>query len=247
MRCTVIDDEPFALELIRGYVLKTPFLELSACFSNPFKALTYLTANSVDLIFLDINMPELSGIQLLKSLPNPPKVIFTTAYPEYGAESYEYSAVDYLLKPVKYERFLKAVNKAAGLLNQKRQGAVAGEAPPERYKDIVIKSGTQLVKLNPGEILFVEGSGNYMTFHTTGKKIMSLLTMTEVMEYLPADLFVRIHKSFVVSMKYIELVEKHDVYIQGKALPIGNTYHDQFFLRLGSNDQHDKIFSLPNG
>jgi two-component system LytT family response regulator len=235
MRCIVIDDEPFALELIKGYVLKTPFLDLADCFSNPFKALTYLTANSVDLIFLDINMPELSGIQLLKSLPNPPKVIFTTAYPEYGAESYEYNAVDYLLKPVRYERFLKAVNKAVELLSPKKQGAGDNQAAPEGRHDILIKSGTQLVKLSTDEILYVEGSGNYMTFHTSGKKIMSLLTMTEVMECLPADMFARIHKSFVVSMKHIELIEKHDVHIHGKAIPIGNTYRELFFARLAGN------------
>ncbi len=246
MNCCIIDDEPFALELIRGYVLKTPFLELSQCFSNPFKALSYLTANSTDLVFLDINMPELSGIQLLKSLPNPPRVIFTTAYPEFGAESYEYNAVDYLLKPVNYERFLKAVNKAAEALNQRKQGNAAVEAFAERRNDIVIKSGTQLIKINPEEILFVEGSGNYMTFHTTGKKIMSLLTMSEVLESLPADLFIRIHKSFVVSLKHIELIEKHDVYVQGKALPIGNTYHEQFFQRLGGKDKHDRIYNLPD-
>jgi len=111
MKCIVIDDEPFALDLIKDYVIKTPYLELIESFTNPFKALAYLINKHADLIFLDINMPELSGIQLLNSLPYQPKVIFTTAYPEYGAESYEYNAVDYLLKPIKYERFLKAVNK----------------------------------------------------------------------------------------------------------------------------------------
>jgi two-component system, LytTR family, response regulator len=246
MKCCIIDDEPFALELIKGYVIRTPFLELSEGFSNPFKALSYLTAHSVDLIFLDINMPELSGIQLLKSLPSPPKVIFTTAYPEFGAESYEYNAVDYLLKPVNYERFLKAVNKAAVLISQKGHGVIVKEPVPKPRKDIVIKSGTQLIKLNPEEIHYVEGSGNYMTFHTIDKKIMSLLTMSEVLECLPSDIFVRIHKSFVVSMKHIELIEKHDVYVHGKALPIGNTYHEQFFSKLGGKDRDDKIYSLPD-
>jgi two-component system, LytTR family, response regulator len=242
MRCTVIDDEPFALELIKGYILKTPFLSLAECFSNPFKALTYLNANSVDLVFLDINMPELSGIQLLKSLPNPPKVIFTTAYPEYGAESYEYNAVDYLLKPVRYERFLKAINKAVELSNPKKQGACENHPLPERRNDILIKSGTQLIKLNPEEILYVEGSGNYMTFHTSEKKIMSLLTMTDVIECLPPGMFARIHKSFVVSMKHIQMIEKHDVYIHGKAIPIGNTYRDLFFARLAGKDKDSKLF-----
>lgn len=246
MRCTVIDDEPFALKLIKDYVAKTPFLELSECFSNPFKALAFLNSNQVDLVFLDINMPELTGIQLIKSLPNPPKVIFTTAYPEFGAESYEYDAIDYLLKPVKYERFLKAVNKAMDLLNQKRQGGSSSDIPSERSNDLVVKCGSQLVKINPDEILYVEGSGNYVIFHTSVKKTLSLLTMTEVLDALPADRFVRIHKSFVVSLRHIEMIEKHDVYIHGKALPIGNTYQEHFFQRLGSRDKNNKIFKLPD-
>lgn len=246
MKCTVIDDEPFALDLLKGYVVRTPFLELSECFSNPFKALTFLASNSVDLVFLDINMPELSGIELIKSLPNPPRVIFTTAYPEYGAESYEYNAVDYLLKPVRYDRFLKAVNKALELMNPKKQVASSADTLPERMNDVVIKSGTQLIKLNPDEILYVEGSGNYMIFHTALKKVMSLLTMTEVLDSLPSDRFVRIHKSFVVSLRHIEMIEKHDVHVHGKMLPIGNTYQEQFFQRLGSRDKANKIFKLPD-
>ena len=123
MRCAVIDDEPYALELIKDYIIRTPFLELSGCFSNPFKAMDFLNREKVDLIFLDINMPELSGIQLYKSLNLPPLVIFTTAYPEFAAESYEYNAVDYLVKPVKYERFLKAVNKASTFIHPVTESA----------------------------------------------------------------------------------------------------------------------------
>jgi DNA-binding LytR/AlgR family response regulator len=245
MKCTVIDDEPYALDLMRGYVAKTPFLELTECFSNPFKALSFLTSTRVDLIFLDINMPEVTGIQLIKSLPTPPKVIFTTAYPEFAAESYEYNAIDYLLKPVRYERFLKAVNKAAEFLNQNGLSLPAAEVADERLADIVIKSGTRFIKIDPNEILYVEGAGNYMIFHTAGQKIMALLTMQEVIESLPADLFIRIHKSFIVSLKHIDMIENHDVRIHGIDLPIGNTYQEQFLKRIGNKDKNEKIFKFP--
>jgi two-component system, LytTR family, response regulator len=207
----VVDDEPFALDLIVGYITRTPFLELSGSFSNPFKALSFLRDQPECLVFLDINMPELSGIQLLKSLPVKPMVVFTTAYPEFGAESYEYDAIDYLLKPVKYERFLKAANKAMELVS-------------DRPDYVLIKSGTQVNKVRTNDILYVEGAGNYMTFFTKEKKIMTLLSMTEVLELLPSSKFVRIHKSYVVNSDCIDVIEKHRVLINKQSIPIGVTY-----------------------
>jgi len=223
----VVDDEPMALELIRGYVTKTPFLELAGSFSNPFRALTFLMNNSIDLLFLDINMPELSGIQLLKSLPAKPMVVFTTAYPEFGAESYEYDAVDYLLKPVKYERFLKAVNKAMDL-----QGHASGQQPVHREQEVpsnntgyvLIKSGTQMNKIRTDQILYIEGAGNYMNFYTRDKKIMTLLSMAEVLDLLPSGHFVRVHKSYIVNTDCIDVIEKHRVIINKQSIPIGVTY-----------------------
>ncbi len=236
IRCTVIDDEPFALELIKDYILRTPFLELAECFSNPFKALDYLNRVKVDLIFLDINMPELSGIELYKSLAAPPKVIFTTAYPEFAAESYEYNAVDYLVKPVKYERFLKAVNKASGLINpavEKQETSSPAQSNKESKAHMFIKSGTQQIKVHPDDILYIEADGNYMCFHTSQKKIMSLLTMKDVLEMLPANDFVRIHKSYIIALKHLEAIEKHDVVVGGKKIPIGATFREHFleFMR----------------
>ena len=172
MKCIVIDDEPFALELISGYSKKTPFLEFAGGFTNPFKALTFLINSSVDLIFLDINMPELSGIQLLKSLSSAPKVVFTTAYSEYGAESYDYDAIDYLLKPIKYERFLKAVHKAIDITKKE---SVNSEKIKEHDGFIFIKSGKQRFKIPVDEILYIEGAGNYMTFYTLNKKITPVI------------------------------------------------------------------------
>ncbi|PKP39104.1 MAG: DNA-binding response regulator [Bacteroidetes bacterium HGW-Bacteroidetes-15] len=230
MRCVIIDDEPFALDLIKDYTQRTPFLELVNSFSNPFKALDFLNRESVDLIFLDINMPELSGIQLIRTLQSPPMVIFTTAYPEFAAESYEYNAVDYLVKPIKYERFLKAVNKASGLLhsNNNLVPRIPTQDSGQKDDSLFIKSGTQLVKIFPDEILYVEAAGNYMCFITKDKRVLSLLTMKEVLDLLPANNFVRIHKSYIISLKHLDAIERHDVVVNGKQIPIGITYREHF-------------------
>jgi DNA-binding LytR/AlgR family response regulator len=225
MKCIAIDDEPFALELIAGYIQRTPFLELAGTFTNPFKAISFLMNTRVDLIFLDINMPELSGIQLLKSLSSTPKVVFTTAYSEYGAESYDYNAVDYLLKPVKYERFLKAVNKVIDISSKEN---VKNETIKEHDDFIYVKSGTQTIKLPVDEILYIEGAGNYMTFFTLNRKIMSLFSMNELIRLLPCDKFVRIHKSYIIAIKHINVIEKSRVIINKVPIPIGITYREHF-------------------
>ncbi len=231
MKCIVIDDEPFALNLIKDYVIKTPYLELVESFTNPFKALAYLINNQADLIFLDINMPELSGIQLLKSLPYQPKVIFTTAYPEYGAESYEYNAIDYLLKPIKYERFLKAVNKVQNPVSASIHENQNQKTTKQDQDELFIKSGTQIHKVNKNDILYIEGAGNYTTIHFKESKILTLLKMTEVLDLLPSDEFIRIHKSYIVSFKHIDIIEKHRVLIHKKPIPIGISYRAHFLSK----------------
>lgn len=227
------------MELTKGYVLKTPFLTLSGTFTNPFKALTFLAENEIDLILLDINMPDLSGIELLNSLPTTPMVIFTTAYPEFGAESYDYNAVDYLLKPINYGRFLKAVNKAVEVINlkslEKQVPETRKESAPSR-EYLFLKSGTKLHKIRVDDVLYIEGAGNYMSFQICGgKKILSLFNMKELMDFLPVDLFVRVHKSYVVSLNHLDIIEKHQVNIKGKPIPIGLTYREHFLDKTGRN------------
>jgi two-component system, LytTR family, response regulator len=234
MKCTVIDDEPFALDLIKDYVRRTPFLEVGECFSNPFKALAFLNSEKTDLIFLDINMPELTGIQLYKSLPSPPLVIFTTAYPEFAAESYEYNAVDYLVKPIKYDRFLKAVNKASVMMVPSGitvPSILPGRSETNRY--LMIKSGNRLVKVFTDDILYIEAAGNYMCFHLKEKRVMSLLSMKDALEILSSQEFVRIHKSYIISLKHLDAVERHDVVIAGKQIPVGITYREHFIRKMG--------------
>jgi len=234
MKCIVVDDEPLALDLIKSYVVKTPMLHLEGSFTNPFKALSFLIDNEIDLIFLDINMPELSGLQLLNSLTKKPLVIFTTAYPEFGAESYNYDAIDYLLKPINYVRFLKSVTKA--LENFK---AVNPEINPlsetsSRKSDakiethVMIKSSTKIHKIALDDILYIEGAGNYCSFQLKDKKILSLFTFNEIFELVPDNEFVRIHKSYIVPKSKITIIEKHQVTINGKKLPIGLTFREHF-------------------
>jgi DNA-binding LytR/AlgR family response regulator len=227
MNCLVVDDEPYARELIEGYIQQTPFLRLASSFSNPFKALTWLSSNPVDLLFLDINMPELSGMQLLKSLTAAPKVIFTTAYSEFAVESYELNAVDYLIKPIKYERFLKAVTKA-----MEQTGHPADSAGSDA--SVLIKSGTKINRIRTADILYVEGAGNYMTFVTRQQRIMTLLNMSEVMDLLPSERFLRVHKSYVINTDQVDVIERHQVVINKQNIPVGVTYRDQVFKKLGN-------------
>jgi len=233
MKCIIVDDEPLALDLIKSYVAKTPMLELEASFTNPFKALSFLIDNEVDVIFLDINMPELSGLQLLHSLSKKPLVVFTTAYPEFGAESYNYDAVDYLLKPINYGRFLKSVTKALEnfkTINLERSLPEINSRKNETINEqhIFIKSSTKIHKVAVEDILYIEGAGNYCSFHLKDKKILSLFTFNEIFGMLSDEEFVRIHKSFIVPKSKITIIEKHQVTINGKKLPIGLTFREHF-------------------
>jgi DNA-binding LytR/AlgR family response regulator len=228
MRCIAIDDEPLALELISGYIQKTPFLEFVAGFTDPFKAMNFLLKTPVDLVFIDINMPELSGIELLKALPVLPKIIFTTAYSEYGAESYEFNAVDYLLKPVKYDRFLKGVNKAFDLSSLKKEETSVSAGSEPQSQSVLIKSGSKTFKIATDDIFYIEAAGNYMLFYTLKGKIMTLMPMNEILKMLPSNTFKRIHKSYIISLKHIEIIEKAVVIINKTRIPVGITYREHF-------------------
>jgi two-component system LytT family response regulator len=213
LRSIAIDDEPMALEVIKSLSAKIAFIDLIEVFTDAFKALDYLQREKIDLIFLDIKMPDISGIELLRSLSRPPMVIFTTAYSEHAIESFELDVIDYLLKPFSQSRFLKACNKAAEQFRLKN-----GEAP------FFIKSGTGNVHVEPDEILYVESLGNYMQFVLSDKKITSRLTMSEVEALLPAARFVRIHRSFIASKKHITRVDKNSVWVKETELPIGSAF-----------------------
>jgi len=222
MKCLILDDEPLAVDILRRYIGKVPGLECAGAFRKPLEALEFLQKNDIDLVFLDIQMPDLSGQQFLRSLLHPPLVVFTTAYSRYAAESYDYDAVDYLLKPVEFDRFLKAVHKARALAAQ------PAKKTPSPAKSVLIKSGTKFYRTRWSDIRYLKGAGNYVAFVTKDREILSLMTMQNAADLLPAAIFVRIHKSYIVNVQHLDVVEEDEVRIGEDRLPIGSSYRDDF-------------------
>lgn len=238
IRCIVIDDEPKAIELLEMYINKVDFLDLKASFTNSISAFSFVQENSIDLIFLDINMPDLNGIDFLKSISAKPMVIFTTAYSEYAVESYNFEAVDYLLKPILFHRFLKAATKAQELFQLKRnpiKEIKSEESKTQKSEKIFLKSGTEIHQILIEDIIYVEGARNYLFVYTKDKKIMTLMRMKELEDQLPINDFIRIHKSYIVARKYIDLIERHQVTIQNKQIPIGRNYREMFLKIINTN------------
>lgn len=230
MRCIIIDDEPNAIDVLKRYVEETPFLQLGQTFRNPVKAMAYLQENNTDLIFLDINMPNLSGIQFAGALAEKPMIIFTTAYSEHAVQSYELNAIDYLVKPIEFDRFIKAVNKAKQLLDLKKKADNSLPTPPKADDDknfILLKSGPVTHKVKTADILFVEKEENYLAFYTTEKKILIRANMNEIFGLLPQNKFCRVHKSFVISLDRVSSLEVHQVTIGKHKIPIGHNYRDE--------------------
>jgi two-component system, LytTR family, response regulator len=229
INCVIVEDEPLARNLITDYVNKVPTLNLIEACSNPLAAIEVLRNNKVDLLFLDVQMPEITGITLLKSLHSRPMVILTTAYSEYALEGYELDVVDYLLKPITFERFLRAVDKATQRMDNKQPAPIAESSQPDSSQAFVfVKDGTKLVKIRLDEILYVEGLKDYVTIHTPNQKVVSLQRLKALETQLPTDKFIRIHNSFIVSLAAIDVVHKGEVQIGDKFIPIGDTYRKSF-------------------
>lgn len=216
MNVVAIDDEPIALEIIKAHAAKVPFLQLTAVFTDAFQALAYLQKESVDLLFLDIKMPDISGLEFLASLPQKPLVIFTTAYSEHAVTSFELDAVDYLLKPFSFARFLKGCNKAYEL-HRFRNAA-------EPSEHLYVKTGYEQVKVLFDDILYLEAAGNYVSFVLKDKTILSRSTFTEAATLLPPGKFVRTHRSYLVAINKIDKVEKHQLTVQKKIVPVSEAY-----------------------
>jgi two-component system LytT family response regulator len=229
MNCIAIDDEPKALEVIERYCQKSDQVELKATFREPVKAIEFLSSKKIDLVFLDINMPDINGIQLIATLAVKPMVIFTTAYSNYAVESYNLNAIDYLLKPITFERFLAALNKAADLFALKNKTGSKDVGPDT----VFIKSGPQTYQVKINDILYLEKDGNYITVYLKDKKILIRENMTDIFEIVPEEQFVRVHKSFVVGIRHITMIEVHQLIINGEKIPIGSTYREQLRARLG--------------
>ncbi|MBL4568317.1 MAG: response regulator transcription factor [Flavobacteriaceae bacterium] len=230
MDYVIIDDEPAAIDVLKFHLSNIPFMVLKKSFRDPLDALEYLQNNKVDLIFLDINMPKLSGINFPKFLQDPPQIIFTTAYSEYALESYEANAVDYLLKPIEFDRLLQAVMKVKHILGKKENAPITGadQVSNSVEQTVFIKSGSEFHQLSIQEIKYIESDGNYVTFHTTKRAILARYKISEVLEFLPRQYFTRVHRSYIVGLKHIETIKKHCVVIDGKEIPISNNYKDGF-------------------
>jgi DNA-binding LytR/AlgR family response regulator len=234
LRCIVIDDESGAIEILSLYVERTPGLELVGSFQDSIEALAYLAGNQVDVVFLDIDMPNLDGMQLSKLIRDKKsRVIFCTAYAEYAVESYELEALDYLLKPISYERFFKAVKKAKKAYSEEGNRGRTGTAQErDAHKNIFLKSGSRFHQIDTREVLYIEKKGHYVVFHTQKGELISRMNMADLLEVLPQDKFIRIHRSFVVAIDKIDTIEKHLVRIEGNKIPIGDSYRDTFFKRI---------------
>ncbi len=219
--CIIIEDEPLALERTKSFVDKIPFLHLCGTFENALDGLAYLKSNKVDLLFLDINMDELSGIELLESSKIDSQVIITTAYQEYAIKGYELNVTDYLLKPFTFDRFLKAVNKA-------QENNIPN--PPNLPLDFIfVKTENRLEKINISDILFIEGMRDYRRIHTVNKRIMTLQNFSELEQIIPSNLVCRVHKSYMVGINKIESIERMRIKVSNQIIPISETYKELFF------------------
>jgi DNA-binding LytR/AlgR family response regulator len=233
IRCLIIDDEPLARKGLKEYIQEVDFLQLTGEFDNPLKATDALSKQPVDLIFLDIQMPKITGTDFMRSLQYPPLVIFTTAYPDYALDGFELNAVDYLLKPFSFDRFLKAAMKAKLLLEKANAPA---EPVMEKGDDhFFIKADNKLVKVRFAEILFAEALQNYVAIHTPTKKYISYLTFKSLAESLPSEQFVQTHKSFIVSLSRIESIEGNEIIIGQHHIPISRNLKDEVMSKVLGN------------
>lgn len=240
MNCVIIDDEPAAIDVLKFHLNSIPFVVLKKAFRDPLDALEYLPQHKIDLVFLDINMPKLSGINFPKFLQNPPLIIFTTAYSEYALESYDLKAVDYLLKPIEFNRLLQAVMKAQQLLenNIGIAKSISEIAPDISNQTIFIKSGSEFHQLFIKNIKYIESDGNYVTFYTDKRPILARYKLSEVLDLLPKEFFTRVHRSYIVALKHIETVKKHCVIINAKEIPISSNYRDGFIAMIDDKSKN---------
>lgn len=227
IRVVAIDDEPLALQLVKGYVEKTPFLELAGAFDNPVEGVAFIGSSDVDLVFLDVQMPDLTGTELARVISGGPKVIFTTAYEKYALEGFRLDAVDYLLKPFSYAEFLKAVQKADRLIELERRSLPVLEV---RNDFLFIKSDYKIRRINFSEIHYIEGLKDYVKIFLNGEKkpVLSLSTLKALEARLPADKFMRVHRSYIVSLDTVKVVERNRIVYGDVRIPITDQYRENF-------------------
>ena len=224
IKCVIVDDEPLSIRVLEKYLAELPQLQLVARCKNAFEAMEVLRKEAIDLIFLDINMPKLSGISFLKTLKKPPLVVFVTAYPEYAVEGFELEALDYLLKPFSFERFLKAVNRAEEKLNPRSQGQLSSY--------LFVKADKKLYKVEFSTILYLQAYGDYVRIFTKEKTLLTKERLSNIETELPKTLFQKIHRSHIISLAAIQFIEGNQVQIGTTKLPIATTYKEELMLKL---------------
>jgi DNA-binding LytR/AlgR family response regulator len=234
IRCIAIDDEPLALRQIAGYIKKTPFLELCGQCESALQSIEVMESTPVDLMFVDINMPDLSGMDFVKTLENPPMIVFVTAYSEHALEGFRVDAIDYLLKPISYVDFLRSANKVKSWFESHHQ-------KPDEVKSnkdfLFIKSEYKILRINFDDIKYIEGMSEYIRIHlTNAKPVMTLLSMKAIEEQLPSDRFMRVHRSYIVGLEKISVIERSRIIFDGKVyIPVSDQYKSKFQSYIDKN------------
>lgn len=230
LRCCVIDDEPLASGLIASYIEKTPFMELVGEYSSPKDAISTILNDKIDVIFLDIQMPQLNGIEFAKIIPQNTRIIFTTAYSNYAVEGFRVNALDYLLKPISYEEFLAAANRALNWHEMSRKAQPGGNSETIQGEYIFLKSEYKLVQIKIDDIIYIEGLKDYVKIYIDGseKSIMTLLSMKMLEQTLPSDQFMRVHRSFIVNLSKIKVIERNRIIFGRTQIPISDSYKEAF-------------------
>jgi Response regulator of the LytR/AlgR family len=238
LRCIIVDDEPLALDLIENYVRRTPFLELVGRCSSPFQAMEVMNNQNIDLLFLDIQMPGLTGLEFSRALQNGPRIIFTTAYGQYALEGFRVDALDYLVKPFNYEEFLKAANKSLTWFTMVERGneSKAEDSP----KSLLVKSGYRLVRVDIDDILYIEGLKDYVQFFliSSDKPVVAQITLKSLEEKLPESKFFRVHRSFIVSIDKITTIERSRIVFGKTYIPISDSVKEQFLALIDKRFIH---------
>ncbi|HVV54573.1 MAG TPA: LytTR family DNA-binding domain-containing protein [Mucilaginibacter sp.] len=233
IRCLVVDDEPLALHILEDYISKMPFLTLVKSTTNPIEALQLVQEGAVDLVFLDVQMPELTGIQFLRIANGKAKVILTTAYSQYALEGYELDVIDYLLKPIAFDRFFKSVQKAQAIIQPQTKPEIkteTGASKDDFLSDFIfVKTEHKIQKVYLNDILFIEGLKDYISIFTPNERVITLQNMKKMEDALPEKHFIRVHKSYIVSINKIDSIERSRIFIGDKIIPVGDTYRDDFF------------------
>ena len=228
IRCLIIDDKPLAIDILADYTQKVPFLELVGTTTNPIEGLSIIREQNIDLVFLDIQMPELTGLQFMKIASKQCKVILTTAYSKYALEGFEHDVIDYLLKPIAFDRFYRAAEKAKEIICKPitKSTQPNAETTPEY---LFVKTEHRIQKVNLKDILFIEGLQNYITIQTSNERVLSLQTLKKIEESLPLRDFIRVHKSYIVALRHISTIERSRIFIGDTVVPVGDNYREGFY------------------